>query len=87
MVYCDKMTSCQYFTALHAVHAHALCFWQGRFFWQTIKSYHTVGTYRFKVELTQMTAAASVELWVSTDSDPHNMSKILDLSYDIQVKV
>ena len=45
------------------------------------------GSYTFKVELTQLTAAGSVELWLSTDSDPRNSKKILDLIYDINLEV
>ena len=43
------------------------------------------GSYKFKVELTQLTAAGSVELWVSTNSDPLNSNKVLDLLHDQQV--
>ena len=43
------------------------------------------GAYTFKVELTQMTAASSVELWLSTDSDPFSISKVLDFVYDDMV--
>ena len=43
------------------------------------------GPYSFKVELTQMTAAGAVELWVSTDSDPFSISKVMELVYDDMV--
>lgn len=45
------------------------------------------GPYSFKVEQTQMTAASDVELWISTDSDPFSISKIMELVYDDNVRV
>ncbi len=44
-----------------------------------------VGAYSFKLELSEMTAATSVELWLSTDSNPLNISLILSLLYDNMV--
>ena len=38
-----------------------------------------IGIYSFKVELTQLTAAASVELWISTDADPLSIQRILSV--------
>ena len=47
--------------------------------------YTLVGQYTFKVELTKMTAAGSVELWISDDSDPLSINKVLELVYDDMV--
>ena len=43
------------------------------------------GNYRFSIEMSDVTAAGGVELWLSTDSDPLNMRKILVLDYDDMV--
>ena len=45
-----------------------------------------IGPYKFRVDLTEMTAAASVELWVGTDADPLSISKVLELLYDDMVR-
>ena len=41
-----------------------------------------VGIYSFKVELYELSAAVSVELWISENSDPVKMKKILTFVYD-----
>ena len=38
-----------------------------------------VGIYSFKVELYELSAAVSVELWISENSDPVKMKQILTL--------
>jgi hypothetical protein len=45
------------------------------------------GNYRFSIEMSDVTAAGCVELWLSTDSDPLNMRKVLVLDYDDMVSV
>lgn len=45
------------------------------------------GVYSFKVDLTEMTAAASTELWMGTDTDPLGTNKVLSLIYDDLVRV
>ena len=43
------------------------------------------GEYTFKVEMSGLTAACTVELWISTDTDPMNMHKVAKLEYPEQV--
>lgn len=40
------------------------------------------GDYRFSIEMTNLTAAGSVELWLSIDANPLNMNRILTLEYN-----
>ena len=44
-----------------------------------------LGEYTFKVEMSGLTAACTVELWISTDTDPMNMHKVAKLEYPEQV--
>ena len=39
------------------------------------------GEYTFKVKMSGLTAACTVELWISNDTDPMNMQKVLRLEY------
>ena len=45
-------------------------------------SHNDTGEYTFSIEMTQMTAACTAELWVSTDADPLNLHKVLVLEYN-----
>ena len=42
---------------------------------------HSVGEYSFVIELTKLKAKASVELWLSTGTDPMAMRRILASEY------
>ena len=45
------------------------------------------GEYHFSIEMSDVTAAGCVELWLSTDQDPLNMHKVLVLDYDDMVSL
>ena len=45
------------------------------------------GDYRFSIEMTNLTAAGSVELWLSIDANPLNMNRILTLEYNDLVRL
>ena len=45
------------------------------------------GDYRFSIEMTNLTAAGSVELWLSIDANPLNMNRILTLEYSDLVRL
>ena len=49
--------------------------------YECVHSSRCTGEYAFSIEMSQLTAACSAELWMSRDSDPRGIARVLVLEY------